>query len=99
MQGNFFRTLLISKEVRIAIRLADLIMRPYVLREFSLMIFEAQFGKRLRDEEKERLYGQEIEKFQEELRKMANTRKTEIINNGTKKVFAPNEVESFLESG
>ena len=30
---------------------------------------------------------------------MANTKKTEIINNGTKKIFAPNEVESFIESG
>ena len=168
---NFLRTLLISREVRIAIRSADLIMRPYVLRayfataldiaeskgmishpwrqfmmghkgdiestystnkrllpeivegmraaylksavffetdravipeedltrklrEFALMIFETQFGKKLSEEEKERLYGLEIEEFQEELRKMANTNKTEIINNGHKqRVIALNEFD------
>lgn len=174
---NFLRTLLVSREIRNAIRSADLMMRPYVLRayfataldiaeskgiishpwrqfmmghkgdiestystnkrllpeivegmraaylksavffetertgipeedltrklrEFALMMFETQFGKKLSDEEKERLYGLNIEEFQEELRKMTNTRKTEIINNGRKqKVIALNEVESFIERG
>ena len=174
---SFLRTLLISREVRIAIKSADLIMRPYVLRayfataldiaeskgmishpwrqfmmghkgdieptystnkrllpdivegmraaylksavffetdravipeedltrklrEFALMVFETQFGKKLSDEEKERLYGLEIEEFQEELRKMASIGKTEMINNGHKqRVIALNEVESFIEKG
>ncbi len=70
------------------------------LREFALMIFETQLGLKLDDKEKERLYGLPIEEFQEELRKMTNKRKTEIINNGHKqRVIALNEVESFIENG
>ena len=64
------------------------------------MIFETQLGLKLDDKEKERLYGLPIEEFQEELRKMTNKRKTEIINNGHKqRVIALNEVESFIEKG
>ncbi|MGC8699338.1 MAG: site-specific integrase [Candidatus Acidifodinimicrobium sp.] len=70
------------------------------LREFALMIFETQLGLKLDDKEKERLYSLPIEEFQEELRKMTNARKTEIINNGHKqRVIALNEVESFIEKG
>ena len=38
------------------------------LREFAIMMFESQFGVRLDDNEKERLYGLGIEEFQDELR-------------------------------
>ena len=64
---------------------------------FALMIFGTQFGRKLSDEEKERLYGLEIGEFQEELRKMANARKREIINDGHKqRVISLNEVESYI---
>ena len=52
------------------------------LREFAVMMFETQFGSKLDNNEKERLYGLSIEEFQEELRKMSSSRKAEIINNG-----------------
>ena len=67
------------------------------LREFALMIFETQFGKKMSDEEKERLYGPEIEEFQEELRKITNTKKRDIIDNVHKQgVISLNEVESYV---
>jgi integrase len=70
------------------------------LREFAVMMFETQFGSKLDDNEKERLYGLSIEEFQEELRKMSSSRKAEIINNGHKQKPIPlSEVENYIEKG
>lgn len=97
MRAAYLKSAVFFETDRVVIPEEDLTRK---LREIALMIFETQFGKKLSDEEKERLYGLEIEEFQEELRKMANIWKTEIINNGHKqKVIALNEVESFIEKG
>ena len=70
------------------------------LREFAVMMFETQFGSKLDDNEKERLYGLSIEEFQEELRKMSSARKADIINNGHKQKPIPlSEVENYIEKG
>ena len=70
------------------------------LREFAIMMFESQFGVKLDDNEKERLYGLGIEEFRDELRKMTSSRKAEIINNGHKQKPIPlSEVESYIEKG
>ena len=70
------------------------------LREFAVMMFETQFGSKLDNNEKERLYGLSIEEFQEELRKMSSSRKAEIINNGHKQKPIPlSEVENYIEKG
>ena len=64
------------------------------------MMFESQFGVRLDDNEKERLYGLGIEEFQDELRKMTNSKKADIINNGHRQKPIPlSEVESYIEKG
>jgi integrase len=70
------------------------------LREFAIMMFESQFGVRLDDNEKERLYGLGIEEFQDELRKMTNSKKADIINNGHRQKPIPlSEVENYIEKG
>lgn len=70
------------------------------LREYTLTIFETTFNTKLKKEKKEELMKLSTENFEEELRRISNKRKKEILNNGnTQKIITINEIEEYIIQG
>ena len=70
------------------------------LREYTLTIFETTFNTKLKKEKKEELMKLSTENFEEELRRISNKRKKEILNNGnTQKIITINEIEEYINQG
>jgi hypothetical protein len=70
------------------------------LREYTIMMFEATFNITLKKEKREELFLLSIENFQEELKRIANERKTEILNNGNRQKIIPiEEIEKYITEG
>ena len=70
------------------------------LREYTITIFETTFNTKLKKEKKEELMKLTTENFEEELRRISNKRKSEILNNGnTQKIITINEIEEYINQG
>ena len=70
------------------------------LREYTITIFETTFNTKLKKEKKEELMKLTTENFEEELKRISNKRKTEILNNGnTQKIITINEIEEYINKG
>lgn len=70
------------------------------LRQYTITMFEATFNITLKADKKEELLMLSLENFQEELKRIANERKTEILNNGNKqKIISSEETEAYINQG
>ena len=70
------------------------------LREYTIIMFEATFNIKLKKEKKEELLLLNTDNFQEELKRIASERKTEILNNGNRQKIIPiEEIEQYINEG
>ena len=70
------------------------------LREYTIIMFEATFNIKLKKEKKEELLLLNTDNFQEELKRIASERKTEILNNGNRQKIIPiEEIEKYINEG